>query len=154
MKKKKNQQQDDDDDNDDDDDAALVGLPDILIEVLHDMVKSNPDELIPLAFMNVVMPTAMSTMHETEELQQSSALTAERGLSVLEALAGEHHLVEDNARAILAAAATATDQGKDDDNSSSSLIQYWKKFFDKWGYKEIQKNDISKSMKIFIRDKY
>jgi hypothetical protein len=57
--------------------------------------------------MNVLMPTAMSTMHEQEELRQSSARTAKRGLCVLKSLTGQNTLVKDNAQAILA---TATDE--------------------------------------------
>ena len=36
--------------------------------------------------MNVIMPTAMVSMHEDEELSQSSAHTAKRGVRVLKAL--------------------------------------------------------------------
>ena len=51
--------------------------------------------------MNVVMPTAMSTIHDEEELRQSSSRTATRGLSVLTAIAGEDPSVKSNAEAIL-----------------------------------------------------
>ena len=67
----------------------------------------SPFRIFPIyetKVMNVIMPTAMSTMHEQEELRQSSASTAERGLCVLKTLTGQNPLVEDNARAILAVA--------------------------------------------------
>ena len=75
--------------------------------------------------MNVIMPTAMSTMHQEKELQESSARTAKRGLCVLETLIDQHALIEDNAKAILA---VATDQSKDE-KKSNLLIKVWLSYF-------------------------
>lgn len=68
--------------------------------------------------MNVVMPTAMSTMHNEEELRESSAQTAKRGLSVLETIAAEHDSVKSNAEAILCVAT-----GKEADGIDYSLLE-------------------------------
>mmetsp|Transcript_30682 Transcript_30682/g.73618 ORF Transcript_30682/g.73618 Transcript_30682/m.73618 type:complete len:152 (+) Transcript_30682:373-828(+) len=99
--------------------------------------------------MNVIMPTAMSTMHNEEELRKSSAKTAKRGLSVLATMAGEHPSVKSNAEAILDVAV-----GNKREDGDSTPIEYWTSFFDKWGYKDEQKKDISESMSIFLSSNY
>ena len=53
--------------------------------------------------MNVIMPTAMVTMHEDESLSAQSATTAARGIKVLAALKGISE-VEQNCQAIQAVA--------------------------------------------------
>ncbi|CAJ1934158.1 unnamed protein product [Cylindrotheca closterium] len=127
---------------------ALV-VPDGLAEVLQEITRSNPEDLVPLAFMNVIMPTAMSTMHNEEDLRQSSVQTAKRGLSILATMTGEHQSVKSNAKAILNVALDS--KGEDID---SKLIEYWNSFFDKWGYKDEQKKDISESMSLFLTSNY
>jgi len=68
-----------------------------------------------LAGMNVVMPTAMMTMHEDPDLRAQSALTGSRGARVLEAIGnqiGENaQMVLDNCRAIYAVAAASEGDG-------------------------------------------
>jgi hypothetical protein len=70
--------------------------------------------------MNVIMPTAMSTMHQEKELRQSSSRTAKRGLCVLEALAGQQNSVKENAKAILD---VASDQSEEESDASPALIK-------------------------------
>lgn len=101
--------------------------------------------------MNVIMPTAMSTMHNEEEMRQSSAQTAKRGISVLETMVGEHPSVKSNAEAILS---VATNKDGEDEDEDSALIEYWTNFFLKWGYEDTQKRDISKSMSTFLSSNY
>lgn len=74
--------------------------------LLNAMKQANQEELIPLACMNVVMPTAMSTMHTDSQLQASSKQTAERGVRILKALLSldPDGLAERNVRAIYTAA--------------------------------------------------
>jgi hypothetical protein len=56
--------------------------------------------------MNVVMPTAMSTMHTDSQLQPSSKQTVERGMRILKALLSldPDGIAERNVRAIYTAA--------------------------------------------------
>lgn len=70
--------------------------------------------------MNVIMPTAMTTMHQEEELRRSSSRTAHRGLCVLEALVGQHSSVEDNAKAILHVASKKSEK---ESGASPALIK-------------------------------
>jgi hypothetical protein len=114
-------------------------VPPLLIHVL-DTVDSA--ELVPLACMNVVMPTGMITMHTDANLSESSKRTAERGTQVLKALlrGSKGEAVRKQCVAIRAVARAK--QGDADDAS----FAYWVKFFDKWGYKELQKKDIAQAM--------
>ncbi|KAL3940917.1 MAG: hypothetical protein SGBAC_004630 [Bacillariaceae sp.] len=134
----------------DDSSPEALAVPDGLAEVLQETARSSPEDLVPLAYMNVIMPTAMSTLHSEEELRQSSAQTAKRGLAVLATMASEHPSVKSNAEAILDVA-MGNNGGEDKD---ASLIEYWTKFFDKWGYKDEQKKDISASMSLFLSSNY
>lgn len=68
--------------------------------------------------MNVIMPIAMCSIHDDEELRQSSARTARRGLSVLTTIVGEHPSVKSNAEAILD---VAMDNMKGDKKDSTLL---------------------------------
>merc|ERR1712046_173631 len=83
-------------------------IPAILYKVLQEQGKKNPDELIPLACMNVVMPTAMVTMHQNEEQSASSKKTAQRGIRVWKALKTFPESIA-NAQAIRAVATAGKD---------------------------------------------
>ena len=107
------------------------------------MEAADCKDLIPLACMNVVMPTAMITMHTDPELSQQSQKTAERGVRVLAALKGADD-VEKQCNAILA---VATDRK---DEADADLVKYWEEFFEKWGYKDIQKRDIEQAIRSVI----
>jgi hypothetical protein len=144
--------------------------------------------------MNVIMPTAMITMHTDEALSANSARTAFKGkqllLDLISSSTGtgsrststsrktENDIPEfnDHVIAILSVAGTTipsvndvdigtkNEVGKTDilvstestsSSSSSSatasaakvdLIEYWKEFFDKWGYGPIQRSDIANVM--------
>lgn len=54
--------------------------------------------------MNVVMPTAMTSMHTDPELSSNAARTARRGMRVLKWLKDKDDSVKTNCQAILAAA--------------------------------------------------
>ena len=122
------------------------------------MMKANAEDLVPLACMNVVMPTAMITMHQDMELSAQSRITAERGYRVLRALYRNQEYpardaVRENCQAILTVAtldgsdATTTTTDTQSTNNDAELITYWSDFMDKWGYKGIQKRDIAQAMK-------
>ena len=97
--------------------------------------------------MNVVMPTGMITMHKEEELAQQSQTTAERGLRVLQTLLS-HGNTRAQCRAILAVARGTSASGEQQvaKDVDEKLFAYWTEFFDKWGYKELQKRDIAQAM--------
>lgn len=100
------------------------------------MTKVDQEELVPLACMNVIMPTAMVTMHTDSRLSESSSKTAARGAKFLMTLK-DNAEVQRNMKAIYAVAtgdSSSDDQGK---------IEYWQDFFKKWGYAEQQSKDIA-----------
>ena len=70
-------------------------------QVLADAVKSSDMEvMIPLACMNVIMPVAMSSIHEDEELKKCAKKTATNGVKILSLLKDED-LVVKNCKAIM-----------------------------------------------------
>jgi len=117
---------------------------DVPLALTSAMMEADSSELIPLACMNVIMPTAMITMHEDEELSMQSQTTAERGLRVLQTLLSRGNTAQ-QCKAILAVAKGNID-GKIDDDVDVGLVEFWIEFFDKWGYKELQKRDIEQAM--------
>jgi hypothetical protein len=65
--------------------------------------------------MNVIMPTAMMTMHQDPDLQAQSALTGSRGARLLEVLGHLNSDVFTNCEAIFAVAS-------DTDSSASGIV--------------------------------
>lgn len=116
-------------------------IPPALLKALTDC--SNEKELVSLACMNVIMPTAMITMHKDQELSQQSQKTAERGVRVLKALLPHKPLVQEECQAILAVAQGTTLTST---FGGSSKVIYWEKFFEKWGYQDVQKRDIAQAI--------
>ena len=69
--------------------------------VLAEAVKASDTKVIvPLACMNVIMPTAMSSIHKDEELRECARKTATNGIKILQLLKGDK-LVVNNCNAIL-----------------------------------------------------
>ena len=122
----------------------------ILIETVCELLqKVNADEveeLVSLMCMNVVMPTAMVSMHTDPDLSTASKLTSIRGTKLLKSTMKCSSLIEDNLNALLEAA-TITTEETSLSLSSSSLVDYWNEFYDKWGYEDRQKEDIATTMK-------
>merc|ERR1740130_851555 len=122
----------------------------ILIETVCELLqKVNADEVEELASlmcMNVVMPTAMVSMHTDPDLSTASKLTSLRGTKLLKSTMKCSSLIEDNLNALLEAA-TITTEETSLSLSSSSLVDYWNEFYDKWGYEDRQKEDIATTMK-------
>jgi hypothetical protein len=121
----------------------------ILIETVCGLLqKVNADEveeLVSLMCMNVVMPTAMVSMHTDPNLSSASKLTSIRGTKLLKSIMKCSSLIEDNLNALLEAA-TITTEETSLSLSSSSLVDYWNEFYDKWGYEDRQKEDIAATM--------
>ena len=65
-------------------------IPKPLVSAIQE--NKNKKELISLACMNVIMPTAMITMHTDEEMSKSSAKTAARGEIIARALVAEDEM--------------------------------------------------------------
>ena len=63
--------------------------------------------------MNVIMPTAMMTMHQDPDLQAQSALTGSRGARLLEVLGRMNPGVDINCKAIFAVASDTESSGVD-----------------------------------------
>ena len=114
------------------------------------MKAADPSIIVPLACKNVVMPTAMSTMHQDPQLQSDAALTAQRGIRILSFLAKhnnnnkdeEDSLVSRNCNAIM----EATSIDATSSSSSNELVDYWNKFFTNYNYGTQQKQDIMKAI--------
>jgi hypothetical protein len=117
--------------------AEEASVPPVLISA---MKASESAELISLACMNVIMPTAMVSMHESQELAAQSMKTAARAIEVLAALKARPS-VEAQCEAILSVAMGESVK------TDSDRINYWNEFFDKWGYKDVQKRDIAKAIR-------
>lgn len=115
--------------------------------VVKAIETSDASVMVPLALKNVIMPTAMSTLHTDPELQSYSALTAKRGVRILSILSKcQNKLVETDRQAIIKASSGTVD-GEEDSNNGR--VQYWEKFFETFEYGEQQKQDIADTMKIF-----
>lgn len=141
-------------------------IPPLLVKAL---AQTDPNELVPLACMNIVMPTGMITMHTDPQLSQASAQTAHRGKRVLQCLANMNmattavspteeeedsfnniipQMVQRHCRAIAKVAKTKTGDNKDDSEGDAAtvdaqLVDYWTSFFEKWGYQTQQCHDIA-----------
>lgn len=120
--------------------SANNAVPVVLKQAMES--NENHEDLVDLSFMNLIMPTAMVTMHKDPELSSQSRITAERGLLILQALKEMHvtqELVESEYEAILAAATGES-------HSNRSKKDFWMKFFEKWGYEEAQRKDIAEAL--------
>mmetsp|Transcript_29014 Transcript_29014/g.31207 ORF Transcript_29014/g.31207 Transcript_29014/m.31207 type:complete len:325 (+) Transcript_29014:10-984(+) len=108
--------------------------------------QSSDEMLVSLMCMNVVMPTAMISMHKDKNLSVASKVTSIRGTRLLKSAMKFSPSIETNVHALLEATAVATTTATQS-SSSSSLIDYWNDFYEKWGYKDKQKEDIATAMK-------
>jgi hypothetical protein len=93
--------------------------------------------------MNLIMPTAMVTMHQDPELSNQSRITAERGLLILQSLSEipvTQELVEKEYEAILAALTGEA-------YSNTSKLMFWTQFFERWGYGDEQRKDITEALR-------
>lgn len=90
--------------------------------------------------MNVVMPTAMTIIHQDLELKECAAKTAENGKKILRLLKGTD-LVIDNCMAIDRVCA---ELGGDDE-----LYTYWDKFFRNYKYGVEEKEAIGLAVSEF-----
>jgi len=99
--------------------------------------------------MNVIMPTAMTTMHTDPTLSSNSAATAAKAKEVLACLLQDNDPADlrSNMNAIIFAATEKSNCSEDPD---SNLVEYWKKFFDGYEYKEQQKEDIATAMSTIL----
>lgn len=128
------------------DEGSFGYVPPALVSA---MKVANQEELIPLACMNVIMPTGMITLHTDPNLSKESSKTAERGkqvLSALKTISPEHaETIKTISRAVYAVATTSDGVACDEEQ-----LQYWTSFFEKWGYKEQQKSDIAEAISAFM----
>lgn len=126
--------------------------PRVLLETVHGLLqddKEGSDDLVSLMCMNVVMPVAMITMHQDPALAEASRLTAARGTRLLGSVLGAAGSIRANLEAIeTVATTTITTTGQEKEKRSDDpLVDYWTKFFAKWGYETPQKEDIAATMK-------
>jgi hypothetical protein len=125
----------------DDTPADQSSIPQALVVAME---AADPTDLIPLACMNVVMPTGMITMHQDPELSAQSKKTADRGVRLLASMKTDAE-VQKTCNAILSVATNS--QGQVDNDS----FQYWTSFFEKWGYLDAQKNDIASAIRSVLK---
>ena len=120
-------------------------------KLLIDAIKSMKDQkdLVKLAIMNVIMPTAMSTMHTDLELRKNSSNTAKRGIQVLQVLA-DHPDVLIHCKAIHNVAMSRWVGDTVDEHNNDDLQKYWFEFMENYGYEEKQREDIACVVKQFL----
>jgi hypothetical protein len=132
------------------DDVNDDSIPLILLEALQDQFRSqeNADSLVSLLCMNVVMPTAMITMHQDAEQSANSARTARKGRTVLKAVMEESPGFVENLRAIQTVAHRVHngDDTQQLGDEEDALVMKWTEFFAKWGYERQQARDIEEAM--------
>mmetsp|Transcript_17132 Transcript_17132/g.34863 ORF Transcript_17132/g.34863 Transcript_17132/m.34863 type:complete len:187 (-) Transcript_17132:88-648(-) len=110
--------------------------------ILAEAVRGADEEIfVPLACMNVLMPTAMTSIHQDPELQECASKTANNGKKILR-LVCDKDLVKRNCAAILNVC-DGDARGCGSDVVDGDLIEYWKKFFVNYKYEEKQKQDIA-----------
>ena len=86
---------------------AAEEVPEVLAEAVR---NADAKVLVPLACMNVIMPTAMTSIHQDEELKECAAKTAANGTKILRLLKGNEDVVN-NCRAILSVCQGGEDEG-------------------------------------------
>ena len=81
--------------------------------VLAEAVKNSDKKvMVPLACMNVVMPTAMSSIHEDAELKECASKTAVNGMKILRLLKDDDDVVM-NCKAIVSVCQGTRDGDED-----------------------------------------
>jgi hypothetical protein len=119
-------------------------IPNSLLKAILDQIdaESDTNQLISLMCMNVVMPTAMITMHKNDELLQQSKRTASRALNLIKNVYSKSE--EKTKASIMKKCDAILTVARDETNCKSDELEvtYWKDFFQKWGYEQAQKTDI------------
>mmetsp|Transcript_41822 Transcript_41822/g.76434 ORF Transcript_41822/g.76434 Transcript_41822/m.76434 type:complete len:260 (+) Transcript_41822:98-877(+) len=118
-------------------------VPAVLAEAVRGADKKV---LVPLACMNVVMPTAMQSVHEDAELKESASKTASNGKKILRLLK-ENDDVISNCKAILRVC-RGLEEGSEEERTED-LVEFWEKFFVNYKYEQQQKNDIALAVSEF-----
>lgn len=114
--------------------ADAPTMPSPLASVLKNVADKK--DLISLACMNVIMPTAMSTMHNDRTLRQNSSKTADRAVFILKYLAKLYpEQVKSTCEAIMAAT-------RDTESPLGEQALYWREFFSNYQYEDQQRKDI------------
>jgi len=129
----------------DDGTADRKEVPEPLIQAMKNI--GDQSDLVKLSIMNVIMPTAMSTMHTDPNLQDTSRTTAKRGVKVLEVL--KDHPDTKMHCLSLKKLTTSTINDKDIDFIDKN-DQYWFQFMKNYGYEEKQKQDIATVLEPFL----
>jgi len=129
--------------------VAKEADPGVLLETLSKLLATgndveSSDELVSLMCMNVIMPIAMITKHQDPALSEASKLTAARGIRLLGSVLtkGSDCSIRSNLEAIQRVA----DAEASSENNDDKVVDYWTKFFGKWGYEDPQKKDIAATM--------
>jgi hypothetical protein len=141
---------------------AADKVPAILAEAVKNADKKV---MVPLACMNVIMPTAMSSIHGDADLKECASKTAVNGMKILRLLKGDSTVMM-NCKAIMSVC-LGTGGGSEDlieVSLAAALLclnvsfafsntifllsrylphQFWNKFFVGYGYGEKQKKDIA-----------
>ena len=138
-------------------------VPPALLKAILEVVDPVDDrnEMINLMCLNVIMPTAMVTMHKDPELSMQSAWTAARALNLMTEVLDEsgrdsplRQAVTKQCNAILKMASSGevmkVEGGDDVGGGSEALELYWSKVFDQWGYKEAQLSDIANAVRMVL----
>lgn len=128
--------------------AGEDDVPPILAEAVR---GADTKVMVPLACMNVVMPTAMSSIHQDAELKECASKTAANGKKILRLLKDNDDVIG-NCRAITSVCrglSSSEEGGGSSGGDDHYLVEYWEKFFVNYKYKDEQKNDIAVAMSEF-----
>lgn len=117
-------------------------VPEILAETVR---QADAKIMAPLACMNVIMPTAMSSIHQDPELRECASKTANNGLKILR-LVKDDEIVTNHCSAIRDVC-----NNNNGTQGDAELIEYWTKFFSNYKYQEEQRKDIAAAIDEFIR---
>lgn len=115
--------------------ADAPTMPSPLASALKNVADKK--DLISLACMNVIMPTAMSTMHNDGTLRKNSSRTADRAVSILKYLA---KLYPEQVKSTCEAIMAATRDTESPRGGEQAL--YWREFFSNYQYEDQQRKDI------------
>jgi len=115
------------------------GPPPLIASALR---NSDADTVVPLAVMNLLMPTATRLMHKEngdKDMEANSARTAQRGAQVLKVLLADTNVGPVARTKLKAAKAAAHDEDKEG-------AKEWKSFYARWKYNPLQMKSIQEAL--------
>mmetsp|Transcript_17546 Transcript_17546/g.34095 ORF Transcript_17546/g.34095 Transcript_17546/m.34095 type:complete len:262 (+) Transcript_17546:1-786(+) len=115
------------------------------VEVLGNALAEAEEKVVgPLLVMNTVMPTAMVTAHKrsnSDSMAEMSTRVARRASILLEHSPRTRPIVE-----AAFGAAQRDGAGKPSTEGGPDDVEYWLRFYDKWGYDDEMRKEIAAAL--------